>query len=370
MTKILKSPAKYVQGPGEFTNLQRHFADLGNRIFIIASSSGLKRIKPLLEKNFTGIDIHCKFSFLEGECSEPEVHRLLQLLKDDNCNVVAGVGGGKVLDTAKAVAYYAKLPLAIMPTAASTDAPCSALSVLYKENGEFDRYLFLPASPNLVLVDSDIIAKAPVRLLVAGMGDALATYFEARAVARSGKNNQIGGKPTIAGTWLAQKCYEVLLEDGFKAKCAVEAGCCTKSVENIIEVNTYLSGVGFESGGLGAAHAIQKGFTFIPKLHAAYHGEKVAFGTIAQLVLENASMSEIGEVITFCRSVGLPTSFIEMGFEPIDVEQLKKAAAMSCVPGATMHNMPFAVTPDDVFGALLTADRLGRSYAAETERPV
>lgn len=360
MARILRSPTKYVQGPGEFATIYQHLVELGSKIFFIATHSGLTRIRPSLEKCLQDTKILYQFSELQNECCEAEIQRLLQLVKSGDYDVVVGAGGGKVLDTAKAVAYFAKLPVAILPTVASTDAPCSALSVLYKENGEFDRYLFLPSSPNLVLVDTDIVAKAPVRLLVAGMGDALATYFEARAVAHSGKNNQVGGKPTIAGFLLAKQCYQTLLEDGVKAKCAVEAGCVTKAVENIIEVNTYLSGVGFESGGLGAAHAIQKGFTFIPELHSLYHGEKVAFGTIAQLILENAPVQEIEKVIDFCKQVGLPTTFEELGLQTVSREQLKRAAQMSCVPGSTIYNMPFEIVPDDVYNALLGADAMGR----------
>ena len=105
------------------------------------------------------------------------------------CDLVIGIGGGKTLDTAKAVAFYKKVPVLICPTIASTDAPCSALSVIYTDAGVFEEYLFLPANPNMVLMDTDIISQSPVRLTVSGMGDALATYFEARACQISGAAN-------------------------------------------------------------------------------------------------------------------------------------------------------------------------------------
>ena len=174
-----------------------------------------------------------------------------------------------------------------MPTIASTDAPCSALSVIYSDQGVFERYLFLPANPNMVLVDTAVVSAAPVRLLVAGMGDALATYFEARACEASGATNCVGGRTTLAAMGLARLCYDTLMENGVKAKLAVEQKVCTKAVEHVIEANTYLSGLGFESGGLAGAHAIHNGLTAIPETHKMYHGEKVAFGTLVQLVLEN-----------------------------------------------------------------------------------
>ena len=281
------------------------------------------------------------------------------------CKVAIVDETGKVLDTAKGIAYYTGLPMVIVPTVCATDAPCSSLSVMYTDEGVFDAYLFLDNCPNVVIVDSEIIARAPARLLVAGMGDAMATYFEARACRASGSNNQVAAKPTRTATEMAALTWKYLQTDGAKAKMAVEAGVVTPALENIIEVNTYLSGVGFESGGLAAAHGIQKGFTVIPELHEAYHGEKVAFCTLTQLILENAPTEEIRSVLDFCLSVGLPVCFADLGYEAVDAEAVRQAAEKACVPGSTIHNLPFEVTAGMVADALLAADAMGRVYRAE-----
>ena len=302
------------------------------------------------------------FEEFQGECCETEIKRLGSRFQENKCDLVVGVGGGKIHDSAKAAAYYQGAPVVIIPTIASTDAPCSALSVIYSETGVFERYLFLNSNPDLVLVDTDIIAAAPSRLLVSGMGDALATYFEARAVAASGALSCAGGKPTKGALALAKLCYETLLEDGVKAKLAVEAGACTQAVENIIEANTYLSGIGFESGGLAGAHAIHNGLTVIKDCHHLYHGEKVAFGTLTQLVLENAGQKLLEEVIGFCMDVGLPTTFAELGMARPDKDLLMEAAVRACSPDDTLVNMPFEVTPEMVYAAMVGADALGRYF--------
>ncbi len=362
MANTIISPNRYVQGRGELKNLPEHAKKLGKKLFVIISASGLKRVRDLLEKSFENTGMELVFEEFQGECCETEIKRLGSRFQENKCDLVVGVGGGKIHDSAKAAAYYQGAPVVIIPTIASTDAPCSALSVIYSETGVFERYLFLNSNPDLVLVDTDIIAAAPSRLLVSGMGDALATYFEARAVAASGALSCAGGKPTKGALALAKLCYETLLEDGVKAKLAVEAGACTQAVENIIEANTYLSGIGFESGGLAGAHAIHNGLTVIKDCHHLYHGEKVAFGTLTQLVLENAGQKLLEEVIGFCMDVGLPTTFAELGMARPDKDLLMEAAVRACSPDDTLVNMPFEVTPEMVYAAMVGADALGRYF--------
>ena len=363
MTKILKSPSKYVQGPGILREFDRYLQGMGKNLFIIISQSGTKRICPTLETCFAEkADFTLHYEIFKGECSQNQIDALVKSCREWGCTAVVGIGGGKILDTAKGVTYYAGLPVVIVPTVASTDSPCSSLSVVYRDNGEFERYLFLDRCPDIVLVDTEVIVKAPVSLLVAGMGDAMATWFEARACRTSGKNNQVQAKPTWAATGLAHMCWEHLQKDGPQAKKDAENGICSEAVETIVEVNTYLSSVGFESGGLGAAHAIQKGFTFIPQLHQLYHGNKVAFCTLTQLMLEQVPEEELRAVLHFCCEVGLPVCFADMGYPDVEHDLLRLAAEKACVAGSTIHNMPFPVTPEMVYDALLAADAAGREY--------
>ncbi len=359
MNRILKSPGKYVQGPGLLGELDRHLQGMGERVLLLLSEGGMRRSRPALDACFAESPMEAVYEVFRGECCWSEIDRVASAARAAGAGAVAGVGGGKILDTAKAAAFRAGLPAVIVPTVASTDAPCSSLAVVYRENGEFEQYLFLDRCPDAVLVDTELIAKAPAKLLAAGMGDAMATWFEARACRASGRDNQVAGKPTQAATALAGLCWDVLRRDGPAALKAAERGACTPELENIVEVNTYLSGVGFESGGLAAAHAIQKGFTFIPELHQAYHGCKVAFCTLVQLVLERAE--EVAEVLAFCREVGLPVTFAELGCARVDGASLRLAAEKACVPGSTIHNLPFPVTPEQVAEALMAADALGRA---------
>ena len=365
MANILISPGKYVQGAGELSRLGGYAGEYGKKALILISASGYKRTGSMIEKSFEGTDCTILFDYFNGECCKDEIGRLTGIMEKEGCDLVIGVGGGKILDTAKAAAYYRHTPVIICPTIASTDAPCSALSVIYTPDGVFEEYLFLPANPNMVLMDTQVISRSPVRLTVSGMGDALATYFEARACQAKDALTCAGGHGTLAAMALAELCFDTLMEEGVKAKVALEAGVCTNAVEKIIEANTLLSGIGFESGGLAGAHAIHNGLTVLEECHHMYHGEKVAFGTITQLVLENVPTDELEEVIDFCIEVGLPVTLAELGIKEVTEEKIMAVATAACAESDTLHNMPFEVTPEKVYAAILAADGYGRYYKGE-----
>ncbi len=358
MRKIITAPGSYIQGNGELSKLAEHYSLIGkNGAYMIVDKFIYDTYEADIKKSFEEQNIAYELAVFGGECSRTEIESHQKKL--GSFDVVIGIGGGKTLDTSKAVAYYEHLPVMIVPTAASSDAPCSRLSVVYTEAGEFEAYLPLTANPDMVIMDTDVIAKAPARFLAAGIGDALATYYEASACNASNAVTMAGGHVTKAAMALAALCKETLLEDGYKAIVAVQNNVCTQAVENVIEANTYLSGIGFESGGLSGAHAIHNGLTVLDECHHMLHGEKVAFGTISQLVLENRPLVEIKEIITFCKLIGLPTTFKDLGIDQVSDEKLLEAATASCAETDTMGNMPFDVTPVQVLSAMKVADKLG-----------
>ena len=367
MDHIIQSPGKYIQGADVITRLGDYLKPLSERWLIVGDKFVLGFAEEALRKSLTDAGLPVEIAPFGGECSQNEIDRLRSVAEKARCGAVLGIGGGKTLDTAKALAHFMHLPVAIAPTIASTDAPCSALSVIYTDNGEFERYLMLPKNPEMVIVDTRIVAGAPARLLAAGIGDALATWFEARACSRSGGKTMAGGQSTQAALALAELCYNTLVEEGEKAMLAAEQHVVTAALERVVEANTYLSGVGFESGGLAAAHAIHNGLTAIPDAHHFYHGEKVAFGTLTQLVLENASVEEIETVAALCHSVGLPITLAQLDIKNDIPAKMRTVAEAACVEGETIHNMPGGATPDQVYAALLVADQYGQRFLQEWE---
>ncbi len=350
-------PGRYVQGPDTLKMLGSEVARFGSKAFAICDpfvyDTLLSNFKANVDK-----EISVNWNKFEGECSDEEIDRLVEIAKKDEINAIIGIGGGKALDTAKAVAHAMKVPVAIVPTLASTDAPCSALSVIYTNSGEFKRYLVLPKNPDLVILDSKIVANAPSRFLVAGMGDALATWFEAESCKKNYASNMTGNYGSMTAFALANLCFSTLLEYGLDAKIACDAKTVTPALEHIIEANTLLSGLGFESGGLATAHAVHNGLTVLEPTHAYFHGEKVAIGTLTSLILTDKSSEEIHRVFSFCESIGLPTSLADIGLDQVTDKELFLVAERACAEGETIHNEAFEVTPEKVFYAIKTVNQI------------
>ncbi len=348
-------PGKYIQGAGALQELPGLIKSLGRKGLILTSPSVKNKILPDCGLQDIGVEL------FHGECCEAELSRIQELVGKNNVDVLIGMGGGKTIDTAKIVADRTGIAVIVLPTIASTDAPCSGCAVVYSKEGQFERVLYQKSNPAVVLVDSSIIAAAPVRFLVSGMGDALATWFEARSCVQTRSVNECGGFCTLAGLNIAKLCYDTLLNYGCLARLACEKQIVTPALEHIIEANILLSGIGFESAGLASAHAIHNGLTVLPETHAFFHGEKVAYGVLTGLHLTDATQSEIETVYAFCKKVGLPTTLADIGLEKANREYLMNAAKMACTPDQAICHEAGTITPERVLDAMIAADIYGIS---------
>lgn len=359
MNKKAVFPGQYIQGRGAISELPFLIRLLGSKGIILCSKSVKDKIIPKFVSK--EISENIQIEIFNGECCEEELARITSLIRKEKADVIIGMGGGKVIDTTKITADRVNIPVIIVPTIASTDAPCSGCAVTYSPDGVFEAVHYQKKNPSAVLVDMNIIANSPVRFLVAGMGDALATWFEARSCESSQSVNECGGLTTLAGLHIAKLCYETLLEYGAMAKEANENHEITPALEYITEANILLSGIGFESSGLASAHAVHNGLTELNETHAFYHGEKVAFGVLTGLHLNGASSEEINTVYSFCESVGLPTTLSGLGITNTDKSYIMNAAEKACAAESSIHHESCEVTPAKVLDAMIMADSFGKS---------
>jgi glycerol dehydrogenase len=361
--RVFISPQRYVQGRGVLDGIGRYLSVMRpRRVALLMSARGIRAegVRLVAGLRSTGIEhVECVFS---GECSNDEIAAHVDTLAEKSIDCVIAAGGGKCVDAGKAVAFRLGTSVVVVPTLASNDAPCSAVSVLYSPEGVSTGVEFYPSNPAFVVVDTDIIAAAPERYLVAGMGDAMATWYEARVcLLNPAAVTTVGARPTLASAAIGEVCAKTLFARG-EAAAAVAASVVDESLEAVVEANTLLSGLGFESGGLAGAHGVAQSYTAIPRVHADYlHGEMVAMGTLAQLMMESRP-EEAARVAEFFAIVGLP---IHLGQISLDAGD---SSALDTIAEGTMTfpfigNMPQAISAETVRAAVLDAHQIGRSVA-------
>jgi len=364
--RVLNSPHKYIQCEGALHNLGLYLSLLESKdTAILISKGGDRRFGSIIAQSLKRLNIEETRIIFQGEATIKEMNRVIGLIDqaDIPVDAIVAIGGGKCLDTARGVAYRLSLHSVMCPTTASTDAPCSGVSVIYSDSGEFIDVDLYPLNPSLVVVDTKIAAEAPFRFIVSGLGDAMATWYEARTCFENPNGlSLIGTRPTLVGLAIAELCANTLYDSALDAIEAVKNKEITDAVERVVEANTLMSGLGFESCGVAAAHAMGQALTVFPHIHKNYlHGEMVAFGLIAHLLLEDKK-DEAEKAATFFAKVGLPVHLGQVSLDnPCMEDRMKHAQAALAIP--IINNEPFEVTEDMVIDVVGDADEFGREIA-------
>jgi len=354
-------PLVYHQGPDVIDHMGDLINFMGKRPLIVAGSFEKELVGTRIENELKSHSMHPVYFDFEGEASLENIDKVVERAESEHCDFAIGVGGGKAIDVSKAVKLKLGLPVVIVPTIASNDASTSRMIITYNTDGSFRGPLTMRENPDAVIVDSAVIASAPLRYLLAGMGDALATWFEARQCRESGVTNFLDGRPGETMFAIAELSYGLIRDYGVAAVSDHKKGVLTESLEKIIEANILLSGLGFEGCGVAAAHAFSQGFSQIRETHGSLHGEEVAVGLIGQLALENRTDDFILDLLEFYHTIGLPGSLEMLGLTQVRDHHLKTIAEFACRPGSRMHNMSFPVTTEMGVKALQRAGELARS---------
>lgn len=364
---MFMSPPKYVQGPNLVDDVHEYLGDLGTRVTLICDQFVWDRFGARIAQSCKAGGLALDNFIFSGQASIGQVEKALASAQEAQSDVIVGMGGGKACDVAKSVGARLGCKWATLATIASTDAPTSSLSVLYQDNGDFHSYELHGKNPDLVMVDTDAVAKAPARFLASGMADAVATRFESAMCAIAGSHTILGARPSNAGLALGALAWDNCRRYGLAAFKAVEAHVVTPAVELIVETNTFHSGVGFESGGFSGAHSVHNGITLLPESHVAMHGEIVNFGVLVQLTLEGRPDADLDEFIEFSLPLGLPVTLEQIGLKGLSEEKLRIVSEAATAPNESIHWMPFKVDADMVAAAIIGTDAYVRAYLEARE---
>ncbi len=350
---LMVAPAVVVRGRQTIESSIEHIIKLGQRPLMIGGdrSLNLSQLQVLFDRPELEIDR----SQYTPDCCESSLDRLIKSVSAHQADLIIGIGGGKCLDMAKLLAHRCQLPVVTIPTSSATCAAWTALSNIYAETGAFLYDVSLPKCPDLLILDYSIIATAPQRMLVAGIGDAIAKWYEASV--SSGHSSQT---LLIAAVQQARVLRDILFQKSIGA--LEHPGGA--DWQEVVDATVLLAGV---IGGLGgaqcrtvAAHAVHNGLTHLPGSHQSLHGEKVAYGILVQLRLEEMlqgnHLAAVArqQLLNFYTAIGLPKTLADLGLNEITLSQLELAANLACHPDSDLHRLPFVVQPEQLVAAMVS----------------
>ena len=354
------APAHYLQGPGAIDALGGLAAGLGPSCAVVCDEMVHRLYWPAVSERLAAAGVDARAAIVTAEVSDAAVTRLDQSLGADARDSVIGLGGGRSIDSAKAVAARRRLPVITIPTAASNDSPTSRIFVIYKDDGSLARVERLANNPHAVIVDTEILLRAPARLLRAGIGDALTKKFEAEQCAAVGGITSLGMQPLTLPAIIANHAYDTLRAHALPALADVAVSRLSESFERTIEAVILMSGVGFENGGLSLAHSLTRGLTVARGPARMLHGEQVAFGLLVQLSLTGDADPVLRDLLSFYGRIGLPRSLADIGLSGENDAELAMVAAATFTAPHIRH----LVDPIDeakLRAAFLRVDALARA---------
>lgn len=350
---ITVAPAQVLKGKGILTAVGEKITSLGQRPLVIGGDHSLAVVRPDLNKALESFE-WTEASYLP-DCSEASLETLCVAGQTHLADVVIGVGGGKALDAAKWVGYHCHWPVVTIPTSAATCAAWTALSNLYSETGAFQYDVALPHCPNLLILDYGLIETAPRRTLVAGIGDALAKWYEASVSSGTSQDTLV-----IAAVQQARVLRDILLQKSSEALANPGSAIWCQVVDASVLMAGVMGGLGGAQCRTVAAHAVHNGLTHLPGHHNYLHGEKVAYGILVQLRLEEMlqgsqlAMTARHQLLAFYQQIGLPATLADLGMAELSLQHLRQAAEIACAPQSDLHHLPFTVVPEQLMAAMIS----------------
>ncbi|WP_213992275.1 iron-containing alcohol dehydrogenase [Sodalis sp. dw_96] len=358
----LAFPARVVRGAGAINQLGALCAVLGRRAMVIGGRRALASIEQAVFSQLVtaGVTL-AAMQWYGGECSETHINRLGLEAKAEGIDVIIGAGGGKAIDTAKAVGASLGVPVVTLPTIAATCAAVTPLTIRYFDDGHFRDLFPLPQAPAAVVIDTQLLALSPLRWLAAGLGDTLAKWYEYRSIAHPAGLNGLSASASAN----SRICYDLILHYGEAACGALTEGKPTPALEQVADAIFIFAGLTSIMGSgahASAAHAIYEGFTVNDKTRHFGHGLLVGYGNLCLLALERRGDEELLAAVRLAKACAVPTSLAEICDDLTSTEL--DAICRSSVEAPDMANMPHTVSADDVLSAMIRVD----AFAAMARR--
>lgn len=346
------APAQLLRGNGILSQLPKYLSRYGSKALVIAGKTAQQVTADYLDNSDPNLEII--YAEAIAACSDQNLAMLRQLVQQENPHAIVGIGGGKVLDTAKLIAHQSQLPIITVPTTGATCAAWTALSNVYTENGAFDYDVTLDHCPSMMIVDYEVIATAPKRTLISGIGDAIAKWYESSVSSGSSEKTMV-----IAAVQEARILRDILFQKSAEAIANPESPAWREVVDATVCLAGAIGGIGGASCRTVAAHAVHNALTHLDQAHHTLHGEKVAYGILVQLRLEEFQGNQLAassrhQLLKFYQEIGLPTTLADLGLSQITLAELEHIAVIACQPNSDIHRLPFSISPSQVLAAMVS----------------
>lgn len=358
-TEVRGAPVYYACEPGVLDQLDQLLQRYNKKnCLVLHGEKSWNAISPYFPKSTN----HASLTFIpyNGECSLNEINRIAELVKENNFDSIIGIGGGKILDIAKASANDANVDVVLIPTLASTCAAWTPLSVIYTDDGVFTHYTIFPQSTLMVLFEPQVLLQSPTDYFIAGIGDTLAKWYEADVIIR-----ELTEVPLVVkiAHQSAQLCRDVLLKHGEQSIKDQREGILTSSLQKVMETNIVAGGMvggfGDKFGRVSGAHSIHNALTTQAETHHLLHGAKVAYGILIQLMLEG-NAQEVLNLRSFYKNLALPLALKDLGLTIDQPQKLRQIAEAATIEKESIHLLKEEITAEKVLQAIYDLEELLR----------
>jgi glycerol dehydrogenase len=363
MTTIVL-PKRYLSKPGALEEAGPVVADISRRALIIGGKTALGVAGPALTESLAKSAVEYDTAVYGGYPSKRAALEFKARAAEYGASALIGVGGGRILDVVKAAGYYADLPVISVPTIAATCASWAPCSIMYNDDGEYAEPLMYDNAPVLIIADTDIIARAPVRYIRSGAADALARWYENST--NLAKSNGFYLRWTLKQ---AELIREILCGDGLGAIDDLARGKYDPArAREVIDANILLTGFFVsprnteEPFAGGFAHPLYHTFTILHDLHTSLHGEQIAFFLIVAGIFDGVPESELRERLSIFSALEQPLTLEALGLTE-DVEEKLIRGARALLNTIAAYGRKVAdISEDDIKAAILKADMIGREW--------
>jgi glycerol dehydrogenase-like iron-containing ADH family enzyme len=348
------APAEVRRGPAAWREALPAITALCRRPLLLGRSAATAGVRQQLQADLEAAGLTVHAAELRHDCCEEDLAPLAAAIGQAGCDAVLAAGGGKVLDAGKLLADRLGLVCITVPTSAATCAGWTALANLYSPAGAFRGDVALRRCPDLLVFDHGLVLQAPAHTLASGIADAMAKWYEASVSSASsgdGLVQQAVQMARVLRDQLLLEAVQAVEQPGGDAWVRVAEGCALTA--------GVIGGVGGARCRTVAAHAVHNGLTQLEASHGRLHGEKVGFGILVQLRLEERlggnrlAAQARSQLIPLFRQLGLPLSLGDLGLAGVTLSDLELACAFACREGSDLHHLPFPVDPAELLAALV-----------------